>query len=474
MTTFKPSERLNAMGRIAIIDDDADFSALLECHVEILGYAASVYTSGEEFLAALPGEVFSGVLLDIQMPGMDGLATLAAIRARNPHLPVIMVTADDQLESVVGCMRAGAYDYITKPPAPERLEAVLRNAREKYELTMEVIGLSREAGGGGYEGIVGRSPAIRRVFRMLDRVAATDISVLVRGESGTGKELVAQAIHRLGSRAAGPFVALNAAAIPESLIEAELFGHEKGAFTGAVSRRRGKFEEAHLGTLFLDEIGEIPLAMQAKLLRVIQERKFQRIGGTEELRSDFRLIAATHRNLANEVRTGRFREDLFYRIAVFDFEVPPLRDRREDIPILASRFIEDFRSVAGSPALRPSSAALEILCRYDWPGNVRELQNAIQRALVLCEGEELLPGHLPLGVCTRAATPDGGALRSPVRSGGATIEEIERNALEEALIGSRGNVSQAMRMLRMGRNRFYRKIQKYGLAELVERLRREA
>jgi DNA-binding NtrC family response regulator len=461
---------------IAIVDDDADFCALLAAHARSLGYDCESFPSGEAVLAAAPARMFAAVLLDLSMPGMGGFAALRGLREQAPLLSIIMVTADEHIETVVECMREGAYDYIPKPPAPERLATVLRHACERFRLTSQVLALSREAAGPTRHGITGDSAAMHRVLRMLDRVAATDVSVLIRGESGTGKELVAQAIHQASARAAGPFVALNSAAIPDTLIEAELFGHEKGAFTGAVNRRTGKIEEANGGTLFLDEIGELPLAMQAKLLRVIQERQFQRLGGSALVNSDFRLIAATHRDLASMVRAGSFREDLFFRIAVFDLEVPPLRERTGDVPLLAAQFVRDYRAVTGSRASRVSADALESLCAYDWPGNVRELQNAIQRALILCDGDEILREHLPSqlqspgGLRPRrresASAPHAGSSRS--------IDEIERAAIESGILRSRGNVSEAMRILKMGRNRFYRKLRKYNLMEMVERVRSES
>jgi DNA-binding NtrC family response regulator len=458
---------------IAIVDDDADFRSLLAAHTRQLGYLCEAYANGEELLAALSTTIMAGVLLDINMPGIGGMATLQALRERVPHVPVVMVTADEGIESVVEFMRAGAYDYLRKPPELGRLTTVLRHASEKHRLTIQVMELSRQAAGGAHGGIAGDSPAIRRVLRMIDRVAATDVSVLIRGESGTGKELVARGIHNASARSKGPFVAVNSAAIPESLIEAELFGHEKGAFTGAVARRVGRVEEANGGTLFLDEIGELPLAMQAKLLRVIQERQFQRLGSSTPLHSDFRLIAATHRDLASLVRIGSFREDLYFRIAVFDLEVPPLRQRQTDIPLLALRFIEEYRALTGSPAKRLSPAAVQALCGYDWPGNVRELQNAIQRALILCEGEEVLREHLPLNLHQAARAKQFRASAAVSAGPTASIDEIERAAIEDGILRSKGNISEAMRILKMGRNRFYRKLKKYNLLETVERVREE-
>lgn len=452
---------------VAVIDDDPDFCKLIECHLEEMGYRALCYLCGDEAVASAGLTGACCVLLDLNLPGTTGIETLRAILQRHPHLPVIMMTADEAVANIVLAIRAGAYDYLTKPPAPEKLRTALRNAVEKHKLTMQVIALSREAHAGSYEGIIGRSATIRQMLRNIEKIAATDISVLIRGESGTGKELVARAIHQRGARKDGPFMAMNAAAVPETLFEAELFGYEKGAFTGAAARRKGRIEEASGGTLFLDEIAEIPLAMQAKLLRVIQEREFQRLGGSDTLTSDFRLIAATHRDLNAEVEAGRFREDLYFRIAVLDLDVPALRERRSDIPLLTAAFMELY-SAGRSCSI--SEEAMKMLWAYSWPGNVRELQNAVQRAVLLCDSAQILPEHLPSHLVRNAGAGAAGFAGQTIQPA-ETMEQVERTVIEETLIRSSGNVSEAMRHLKMGRNRFYRKLRKYNLQGLLDQLR---
>lgn len=310
---------------IAVVDDDPDFRALVLAELEEADFQCVEFPDGPSCLGALEKSVFDAILLDMSMPGMDGIETLRRIHEFNPFIPVVMLTADGSVDLVVQTMRAGASDYLVKPPGRERIQRVLREVLERAGGAAALARPEAPGTAGPFEGMFGRSAALQRVFQMMARTAAAGISVLIRGESGTGKELVARGIHVRSARSKGPFVAFNAAAIPVTLIEAELFGHEKGAFTGAQARRVGKIERADGGTLFLDEVGELPLAMQAKLLRVVQERAFQRLGGNELIHSDFRLVTATHRDLPGEVRAGRFREDLYFRIAVFELEVPPLR-----------------------------------------------------------------------------------------------------------------------------------------------------
>jgi DNA-binding NtrC family response regulator len=372
-------------------------------------------------------------------------------------------------------MKCGAHDYLTKPLNPTKLLTTLKNAVAHGRLAMRVSQLEREVEGRGYPGISGDSPAMRAVFRQMDRLAVNDVTVIIHGESGTGKELVARAIHESSSRRGGPFIAVNSAAIPENLLESELFGHEKGAFTGAANRRIGRFEEANRGTMFLDEIGELTPAVQAKLLRVLQERCFQRVGGSATIRSDFRLITATHRNLLEEVKARRFREDLFFRLAVFELELPPLRRRKEDIPILANVFIRQNRETMGGRVSGISSSALGVLLRHDWPGNVRELQNVIQRAMVVASGEDIQADDLPErlratadGVSAWAAVAGQAAL---VDEGG-TLEDASRRLLVAALVNHEGNASAAMRELKIGRTRFYRMLRKFDLEARIEEIRK--
>jgi DNA-binding NtrC family response regulator len=403
------------------------------------------------------------------MPGFGGMNTLEQVHEHNPMLPVIVLTADDAVDSVVKAMRLGARDYLTKPLDQTKLITTMANAIEVGRLAMRVSQLEREVEGRGYPGIVGSSAPMKAVFRQLDRLCVSDVTVLIHGESGTGKELIARAIHDNGSRSRGPFVAVNLAAVPETLMESELFGHEKGAFTGAINRRIGRFEEANRGTLFLDEVGELSPQVQVKLLRVLQERTFQRVGGSAKLSSDFRLLTASHRDLEEEVRQGRFRQDLFFRFAVFELDLPPLRHRKEDIPQLAKAFLRQHgeRQVESVTA-----AAQQILQSYDWPGNIRELQNVIQRALVVCDGKEIRAEDLPERICCAApASEPVEVATEPEESNDTTLEDYSRRLLLSALTKHEGNASAAMRELNIGRTRFYRMLKKFGLEGKIEELR---
>ncbi len=432
------------------------------------GYEVRLFADGESCLRELDRSVPSVVCLDLVMPGLGGMETLDAIRRRDRALPVLILTADPAVESVVMAMQRGAYDYLVKPLDQNRLLTSIHNAIGRLRLELRVTELEREVRWQGEERmLVGQSPAMRQLFQQIDRVAASDITVLVHGESGTGKELVARTLHEESARRGGALVAVNCAAIPETLQEAELFGHEKGAFTGATGRRKGKIELADRGTLFLDEIGEIAPSLQVKLLRVLQERSFQRIGGTSELRSDFRLVAATHRDLGEEVRSGRFREDLFFRLAVFEIEVPALRERGEDVLLLARKFLA--AAAAGRPPAELSPAAEEALRAYSFPGNVRELQNALQRALVVGDGVHIERQDLPARLLAASAGGErAGPPAAPPTEREAppprplTLAEIERQAIQEALVRTRGNLSKAARELGVDRTTLYRKLRPPG------------
>ncbi len=454
---------------IFVADDDPAISALVSRWLELAGYEVSVFTSGAACFEALFEDDPAAVLLDVEFPGQSGLEILDLIRSHHPHLPVIMLTGDDKVETVVRAMRCGAFDYLTKPLDRARLLTTLHNAAEQLRLVTRVAQLEREVAG-GYAGIIGKSPAMKQVFRQLDRLSRSDVTVLIRGESGTGKELIARALHDSGARVRGPFVAVNSAAIPEPLLESELFGHERGAFTGAVDRRIGKFEEANRGTIFLDEIGELSPTVQARLLRVLQERTFSRVGGSATLKSDFRLLSATHRNLAKEVEDGRFREDLYFRLAVFDLEIPPLRARTEDIPAIALHFVKLYAAITNSSAHAISPAALQVLTSWHWPGNVRELQNVIQRSLVVADGSEIQPRDLPERmrggpIATYTPPMEGVATET------GTLEEASRSLMLLALERHAGNASAVMRELNIGRARFYRMLRKYDLDTRIEAFR---
>ncbi len=456
---------------IFLVDDDENLRAVVERWLRKDGYDVSCLSSGDECLEALGEEAPDAICLDMNMPGLSGIETLERIRERYPAMPVVVLTADETATTAVSAMKLGAHDYLTKPLDATKLLTTLRNAIAHGRLSMRVTQLEREVEGRGYPGIAGNSNVMKSVFRQLDRLAVSDVSVLIHGESGTGKELIARAIHQSSSRSRGPFIAVNSASIPESLLESELFGHEKGSFTGAASRRIGRFEEANQGTLFLDEIGELSAPVQAKLLRVLQERKIQRVGGSALIYSDFRLITATHRNLIEDVKAGKFREDLFFRLAVFELELPPLRFRKEDIPVLAQLFINGNKITAGSRVNGVSPAALSILLKHEWPGNVRELQNVMQRALVVANGETIEPEDLPDRMRLSESADIAKAALVASDEQGRTLEDASRRLLLRALEKHEGNASAAMRELKIGRTRFYRMLKKFGFLDKMDEIR---
>ena len=471
---------------VVLVDDDRNLCDLVERFLEKAGHRVSVFHDGESFLAALGAMMPDAICLDLSMPGIGGFETLELIKERQSQLPVIILTADHAVDSVVGAMQRGAYDYIVKPIDRTKLITTVGNAVEHYRMSMRLRQLEREVEGEGYQNIVGDSPQMKELYRQMDRVAASDITILIHGESGSGKELVAQAIYESSGRSSGPFVALNCAAIPETLQESEIFGHEKGAFTGAVSRHIGKFEQSDGGCLFMDEVAELSLTLQAKLLRAIQEKRFHRVGGSTQVRSDFRLIAATHRDLLQEVKKGRFREDLYFRIAVFELEVPPLRARDDDVIILAERFLDRYKP-KGQPRRLLSREVVDILKAYNWPGNVRELENIVQRCLLIAKGNTIEPEDLPPRLS--ASEPDEGsapsvaepvppvtaaaaAATSTATAGGSAprldtldLKELERRAIKQALVEANGNLSQVVRILGIGRTTLYRKLKAHKLRD---------
>ena len=480
-----------AKGLVVVVDDDPGQCILLEGVLEADGYAVEVFHDGESFLSGFSRLLPECVCLDLVMPGLGGLQVLEHVRSRHPQLSVVVLTADRAVESVVDAMRLGAYDYLVKPIERTKFVTVIHNAVERHHMQRRLSRLEREVQQRGYGGLIGSSPAMKELFAEMDRVAASDITVLIHGESGSGKELVARAIHDNSARRSGAYLALNCAAISDPLLESELFGHEKGSFTGATGRHVGMVERADGGTLLLDEVGELSLPLQAKLLRVLQERRYRRVGATEELPSDFRLIAATNRDLGEEVRTGRFREDLFFRIAVFELDVPTLRERPDDIPLLAHHFLQELVVETGRAPVRLSPEVLEPLLAHSWPGNVRELRNTIARSLVVCTGDTILPQHLPPKFRatvarsgpqaspadrSREAAPSAGPpgfpaadhgpsgpSTSPADGGALDLEAMERRHIQDALQRSGGNVAKAARSLGIARNTLYRKIEHHGL-----------
>jgi len=472
---------------VILVDDDRNLCDLVERFLERAGHRVQVFHDGETFLASLGAMMPDAICLDLSMPGIGGLETLSLIKERQDQLPVIILTADHAVDSVVGSMQRGAYDYIVKPIDRTKLITTVGNAVEHYQMSMRLRQLEREVEGEGYANIVGESLQMKELYRQMDRVAASDITILVHGESGSGKELVAQAIYEASGRKAGPFVALNCAAIPETLQESEIFGHEKGSFTGAVNRHIGKFEQADGGCLFMDEVAELSLTLQAKLLRAIQEKRFHRVGGSTQVRSDFRLITATHRNLLEEVKKGRFREDLYFRIAVFELEVPPLRDRDDDVILLAEGFLDRYKP-KGTRRPRLSREVTDLLKAYGWPGNVRELENTMQRCLLIAKDNTIVPDDLPprlraaeTGRAADSAVPvEGDDGDTTAKTSTATsppkppkppkfdtldLKQLERLAIEQALEEANGNLSQVVRLLGIGRTTLYRKLKAHRLRE---------
>ena len=391
---------------ILLVEDRESLRAMLAETLEGHGYTVEPVAAGDEAIRRLQeGRRYALVLTDLKLPGADGIAVLAAAVAADPGLPVVVLTGFGTVETAVKAMKAGAADFLSKPVDPDLLFLLVsRHVAARRSAVSRAL-LAAEAGLSGMPGIVGSSPALAEAFERIRRAAETEVTVVLTGESGTGKELFARALHALSARASGPFVPVNVAAIPEGLVENELFGHERGAYTGAVERRAGRFELADGGTLFLDEISELPAASQSKFLRVVEERQFLRVGGTVSISVDVRIVVATNRDLASLVRAGAFREDLFYRLEVFPVRLPPLRQRKEDIPALARSFAESAGKQMRKKAPEFTAAALERLAEHDWPGNVRELKNVVERAVILARGETIRPGDVVVGLPGETASP---------------------------------------------------------------------
>jgi two-component system NtrC family response regulator len=383
------------MHTILVVDDEPNYLVVLSELLKEEGYEVFTAQSGEEGLKIARENDLDLIITDMRMPGMDGLELLKSVKSFNKELPVIMVTAFGEVEKAVVAMKAGAYNYLAKPFSNDELLVNIRKAIEHYSLLRENLRLRDEARVRyGFASIVGKNVRMQEIYNLIEKVAPTPASVLITGESGTGKELVARAIHINSPRENNPFISVNCAALPETLLESELFGHEKGAFTGAASLRKGRFELADSGTLFLDEIGDIPLPLQAKLLRVLQERSFERVGGNRPINVDVRIITATNKELKDEVEKGRFREDFFYRLNVVHIHLPPLRERADDIPMLTEHFVSKFAKVLNKPNLQVSMEALRFLVSLPWEGNVRELENTIERAAILCSGDMIKPENV--------------------------------------------------------------------------------
>lgn len=469
--------------RILVVDDEPKMCEFLEFVLSEEGYAVDSSTSGEDALSRIGDGEYDIVITDLMMPGVDGMRLLEEAKRTCPDTAVIMITGYSTVENAVEAMKRGAYDYLPKPFKIDEIKVVVARAAEQLRIISENRRLKRELArpGAGFCGIIGKSKPMQAIFELIERVAATDSTVLIRGESGTGKELVARAIHRLSKRNAAPFVSINCAALPETLLESELFGHSRGAFTGAISAKRGLFEEADGGTVFLDEIGDVPLALQAKLLRFLQNREFLRIGETAPRKVDVRIIVATNRDLERAIVEGEFRQDLYYRLNVISLSLPPLRERREDIPLLVTHFLKKFGEERERKDLGVDPAAMAALMSYDWPGNVRELENAIERAVILCRGNLIGPADLPPEI---AGIGGPGGLSGVLRSAGAqgtparmdfreAVEEFERNLILEAMRESGWVQARAASILGLKRSTLNEMIKRLGLSEKLDRRIRE-
>ncbi len=453
--------------RVLVVDDEENMVHFLTRLLAHEGYRVDGAGTGTEALERIREGPYDVVLCDLRLPGADGLEVLRAVRETLPEATVVMITAYGSIPSAIEAMRAGAYDYVTKPFRAHEILAVVDKALERIRLTREVRQLRRMVEQRfGFGGLVGKSQPMQDVYTQIEKVAAARGTVLIQGESGTGKELVAKAIHHASPRRSGPFVVIDCAAIPESLQESELFGHVKGAFTGAIAAKKGLFEEAHGGTLFLDEVGELPPGLQAKLLRALQDGEIRRVGDTRVVQVDVRVIAATNRDLAEEVGQGAFREDLYYRLAVFPIRLPPLRERREDIPLLVEHVLGRVAEGAGGAPKRLSPGALRVAMGYGWPGNVRELWHALERAALLSEGELIterdLPAHLMAPQGELAVPLPGESLVLPEATA-RVVQEVERELIRRALGRTAGNRTEAARLLGISRRALVYKLKAYGL-----------
>lgn len=440
---------------LMIVDDELHVRESLASWFTEDGYEVVTASSGKEALTVLGRRHIDVVITDIKMPGMDGLELLRRIRQVDPDVAVILVTAYASVATAVQALKEGAYDYLVKPFDPEELSHVVEKACEKIRLKEENVALKQRIAGISPQIVEGKSREMRRVLELVESVAPTDTTVLIRGESGTGKELIARLIHAKSPRAFGPLVAVNCGALSEGVLESELFGHEKGSFTGATSRRKGKLELADGGTLFLDEIGEISPKVQVELLRALEEHTITRVGGIQEIPVDFRVVCATNRDLEEAVREGAFRQDLYYRINVFQINIPPLRERREDILPIAEHYLQKFAAAMGRKVTGFSAEAKAMMLTYDWPGNVRELANAVERALVVCHEGEIRPEYLPIHTQTLGGNEPG--------PDDLSLQAIEKRHILKVLQLEDFNITHAAKKLGIDRVTLYNKMRKYGI-----------
>jgi DNA-binding NtrC family response regulator len=451
--------RKSARAHLLVVDDDETARRLLEEILVEEGYQVDAAVSGQDAIHKVEATGYDLVITDLKMSDIDGLEVLKDCRKSCPETSVIMITAFGSIGSAIEAMKAGAFDYISKPFREDEIKIVVARALEQQQLLTDNQRYRQELTKAfGLDGVVGRSRIMMDVYKTVAMVANSRSTALIQGETGTGKELIARAIHYNGVRASKPFVVLNCAALPEHLLESELFGHVKGAFTGAVTSKRGLFEEAEGGTLFLDEIGDLGIGLQAKVLRMVQEREVRRVGGTELIRGDVRILAATNQPLEARMRDGLFREDLYYRLCVVKILLPALRERRDDIPLLVDYFLRRFREDTGKNVLGVHPEAMDILCRYEWPGNIRELQHAVEHAVVLTTNTVIVPHDLPEAVRSSAETAVDGLPAFPMIG----LEELERRYLARVLHATGGNRSEAARVLGVDRRTLYRMAKRFG------------
>jgi DNA-binding NtrC family response regulator len=468
--------------RIVLADDELNLRKVLGAILHRDGYSVVEATDGEQALSLIDSSV-AAIITDLRMPKLDGMGLLRRVSVDYPEVPVIMITAHGSVDSAVEAVKLGAFDYIEKPFEQTQIRQVVEKAIKQHESDRRAPRRElAKPGGPGRYGLVGKSPVLEQVFAVIEKVADTPSTVLITGESGTGKELVARALHAGSSRKDGPFIKINCAAIPKTLVESELFGYEKGAFTGAVGSKPGRFELADGGTLFLDEVGEIPVEMQVKLLRVLQESEFERVGGIKTIKVDVRLVTATNRDLQKEVAAGNFREDLYYRLNVVPIHLPPLRERKPDIPLLVEHFVSKFNERLKKSFTRVEDDALERLMAHPWPGNIRELENVLERTMLFTEGPSIRARDLPIELQPPLAAPSSDAPQKPLegttsrptempRPGSLKemvrqeTERLERELIQRALDETGGNVTQAARKLKISRKSLQNKMKEFGLRD---------
>ena len=445
---------------ILIIDDEKNIREGLGAAFEMEGYEVRLAANGKEGLDCIAKGDIDLVITDLRMDGISGEEVLRRVTTETPGIPVIVLTGHGSIDAAVDAMRNGAYDFLTKPLNLDRLSMLAKRALERRELSLQHTQLKAEVSSAHtLDNMIGKSGEMQKVFTLIKKVAPTKASVLITGESGVGKELVADAIHNLSPRSAHEMIKVHCAALSETLLESELFGHEKGAYTGAEKMQKGRFELAHESTIFLDEIGEVNAGVQVKLLRVLQDHKIMRVGGEKTIDIDVRVIAATNRDMEKEVKEGRFREDLYYRLNVVHIAVPPLRERRDDIPLLLNAFLKEYAKENGKNVTGIDNRARALLYKYDWPGNIRELRNCIESAVVMCGGNEITPEDLPPTVSASIAAP---SITIPV---GTTLDDAEKAIICENLAANKGNKSKTADILGIGRKTLHRKLQEYGVGE---------